>query len=1187
MTQDNDACAVNVNTNENNRQGQARNQVGLATSIAPSLVFEGVTLEKPAVEEIDASVVIDLSFSEGIASPDALRWYDNADYTQYLRIRVVGCFGKENSQELDFISQRFNDYSSDLMNTQGVEGVAPFIRALIDSTDPAMVTNNGGSLISEAFKTTVTAAIGPLGPLDVQQLNLEMKNGDTKVNFCGENNSSFANLIVYDAPIEDLFQMEMDENGRQKQIRQITPQTVTVSAAGDTTQTYVTEKAFLKPVVLDIDAEEIQREQLNSRDQRKMNLRITDHLSLYAFMYFDYEEFFEGHNVGEDLSPQIDMTGLEAGMGFMNASTFVGSETTYKAQAEGEAPIGPLDPITTVGKAGSQLQDLRNLAPTKAPPVDHSIFEDIDQALTRSGLDRDTVKVIKKIDYFSNLWISKDSTGSARFCFAFDRVAFLAQNSLFPALYRSPAVAEELINGAGILSADDRARIINIRMKKKRIHFEGYAGSINGLSIVRNIPTSDEYRSPEEVVNNVRRLPGITLTDPNVEMFEGHDSYADHFKAGDVIRYQYGTEIALYDPSLVFLERLSKKIQAAERQVREIYDMILNSPPITQAEMAQPRQAITDGVGLYNRVTGRREAALGTIYIPTVDRGNSDESAQTKLDRAIALCSRYLKIIALWQDENTSEGGIASMMTDLADSPNPYGIKEVADIIGNFATYLNDIIGNVLPNNSHREGDVSQTEIFSQSGQDGILVVDKYFEEFFEYGKDYGNGYDYIFGTEDHERINAMEGIPRIARNQFNNRLTLEFSKYFGHQSPNVDISDSPFGPSSELFADSAYRFITPKVIKTYGAPDLDQTDFRNDETNEINYDIDRYAKLFTDLAKIKRATKYLNYPFYYLPNSEPPALGFNVSLLPLLQNLEKESCSAAVGIAEEVFVSLQSSESPPGPTASPLPPGSSPLMRSNEQGASLLSTVLGSMSGEEEGYVQRTTDNLRRSPQDSENEETPEHALAPIKLLFGIFGELELSPGTTYNSIAGLSLSEGLDQDNIIAAIQNRYRDLPNQIKALLVMGAAQNTVSIGPGALQVVRTKLEDADPAPAAKSIGAILEGVQFPPYSLTSDPMKIYSKFLTFWMNYKQIAVIEYLETFTPPSNANAQTSLGTPQWRKFSDSGFRGNDARTLLCRLRPLDGSDLPEGVNIKVDSQSLFDMDFYNQYFVIEPAGI
>jgi hypothetical protein len=154
-----------------------------------------------------------------------------------------------------------------------------------------------------------------------------------------------------------------------------------------------------------------------------------------------------------------------------------------------------------------------------------------------------------------------------------------------------------------------------------------------------------------------------------------------------------------------------------------------------------------------------------------------------------------------------------------------------------------------------------------------------------------------------------------------------------------------------------------------------------------------------------------------------------------------------------------------------------------------------------------------------------------------------------------------------------------------MLVMGSAQNTVSIGPAGLQAVRVKLDDIDLAVSSKSIGVIQQGDESPPYTLTNDPMKIFSKFATFWMNYKQLAVIEYLGVFTPPSN-NIVTAPGTPKWQKFIASNFINSNPGNLLCRIRPIGQGDIPEASGLKVDKKDLFDLNIYNQYFILESAG-
>ena len=98
------------------------------------------------------------------------------------------------------------------------------------------------------------------------------------------------------------------------------------------------------------------------------------------------------------------------------------------------------------------------------------------------------------------------------------------------------------------------------------------------------------------------------------------------------------------------------------------------------------------------------------------------------------------------------------------------------------------------------------------------------------------------------------------------------------------------------------------------------------------------------------------------------------------------------------------------------------------------------------------------------------------------------------------------------------------------------------------------------------------------------MRIFSKFAAFWMNYKQLAVIEYLSDFQSPSDDFS--SLGLPQWNKFSDANFIESGEQTLLCRVRPISQGDIRPEANLIASKKDLFDLDFYNQYFILEAGN-
>ena len=97
-----------------------------------------------------------------------------------------------------------------------------------------------------------------------------------------------------------------------------------------------------------------------------------------------------------------------------------------------------------------------------------------------------------------------------------------------------------------------------------------------------------------------------------------------------------------------------------------------------------------------------------------------------------------------------------------------------------------------------------------------------------------------------------------------------------------------------------------------------------------------------------------------------------------------------------------------------------------------------------------------------------------------------------------------------------------------------------------------------------------------------------------MNYKQIAVLEYLAGFDSleqegnPSQANNKKLL--PIWKKFTTDFYYNSSGRKFLCRLRNISKEDLAidggEGLLdlMPLDSVDLFDLPIYNKYFMLMP---
>jgi hypothetical protein len=132
-------------------------------------------------------------------------------------------------------------------------------------------------------------------------------------------------------------------------------------------------------------------------------------------------------------------------------------------------------------------------------------------------------------------------------------------------------------------------------------------------------------------------------------------------------------------------------------------------------------------------------------------------------------------------------------------------------------------------------------------------------------------------------------------------------------------------------------------------------------------------------------------------------------------------------------------------------------------------------------------------------------------------------------------------------------------------------------------------------------------KIPPYPKTADPMKTYSKFLAFWMNYKQIGVVEYLAGFEEvivdpqlPKSYGPTRRLKLPKWKRLDAS--KGSELKTspgkLLCRIRSMSSQDY---ANLAGDEHSLEDkselanifetkeilnLPAYNEYFYLEGSA-
>ena len=185
------------------------------------------------------------------------------------------------------------------------------------------------------------------------------------------------------------------------------------------------------------------------------------------------------------------------------------------------------------------------------------------------------------------------------------------------------------------------------------------------------------------------------------------------------------------------------------------------------------------------------------------------------------------------------------------------------------------------------------------------------------------------------------------------------------------------------------------------------------------------------------------------------------------------------------------------------------------------------------------------------------------------------------------------------------RIRSFPNQIKSMLITAMQQQGLYFSTSAESIGfdarRMSLLDKVISPSnngqnTKNISFFDENFPNPAFSLVKDPMKVYAKFLTMWMNYKQIATLEYFD-FAPLSSGRG---LKYCTWKTMDQAAFEAafSGKVTYLCRVRDittddlyreLDAASTPESDPINQNATDLlsrpeiFDLPIYNRYFILE----
>ena len=1068
-----------------------------------------------------------------------------------LRIRLIASFSEDTAKNMDYLTQRYNEFNQD-ERYEGTCTTYKFNKYLKKAVGNSNLLTNG-------------AVFSPFAS-NSEQLNMMFRHKSTPI---GDGNKIPKNLLMYDCLLQDLTPKKSDG-------------TIEVLGRDSTIQ-----EIKLSDVAINFDN--------HGADFKNLSV----YLYVYMPSFYNTDTQLDySINTGMSIVDSLCLRGLKTSfLTISNENLFVGMRTSTIAQEPDNNKLDVLSPVDTLSLDSITSQGFV------------SFRNRLLGSLGTNG--NDLRKVVSSSNYVSDLWISRDSLNNNKLLFAIDLASYLAENSSHPFLYDNKDLANAMISGASSLAPKNLSSIKDITVYR-RFCSPSAIGSSNSLGTSsKNVPLGPSETFPRVPLRSPR-LTNLRISDQDSDQ---DDKRIQFFEVDDIINtqsspnrqinglFRYEIEFSVYDSSCKFLRNVANKFIEIKTNVNNVYEELVN--------------------GRYRDSSGSlvRVSSTGQILTSLREITFDNTSGISLYDYVLSIVQEYDNLINSF---NASEQKI-----DIAQA---YGVAMEKDfgkinisllaglevIVQVGIDFVTKSLLQTYPDNPYG----TSPDLTKRSPRMGTLPAYRIplstalhiFSDTVEIGKNFNFGLDYV--APDYN----SEGLSSIGFDQYDGRRELEFKKYF--QTGKASSVSIPPGP----YRDSSYAYFTPQKIASPNRNVIIQTNFVEANGLSVNYDLGRYALLFKDIIDFKTMTKdggrfYVNLPERLGEQVESNRLFSGVSGM----LLEKYGVTIT-DITTEDF-------SPPRVvTGSP----KNTITATGEdkcgdsKGFPLIPTILGGLNSlEAKSYLLsintaiKNKDILQLAPSILESISQKQLSGKPIKLAFSLLGELEIKSKTTtseknntsYNSFTDLRKTLGINKSNVKEKIESSpISEMPNQIKSMLAIASTPDVLPLGNFetglSFDVCRPRLMNPVKNESSGDLVSFFsDDEDIPPYQQAQDPMKSYSNFLAFWMNYKQICVIEYLDGFgdlevnedtygTSSIPYTASSKLALSRWLPLSEEiisrAKQGSRGGMLLCRVRQLQPSDYVSLLSQTLSQKQIdevsrffelgdkFKMPLYNKYFYL-----
>lgn len=481
-----------------------------------------------------------------------------------------------------------------------------------------------------------------------------------------------------------------------------------------------------------------------------------------------------------------------------NGDTVVDTLTTTKWIAGDGSDTTNVKYLTLNMIPQSKIQDFRVVEELNKNVLDFSVLNnEINNKIPNVSPDSFNValSIAPKRAYFSNLMLTGDKLGKARYLFGINILDLAKENTLFGKLFKDKNL--ELLNYIKITS-----------MKVKRVRVSPNKDDVKNEFGVAVFDTNEPYDlvglSSEKEPNKlpVSKITKGTLREVDLDVesgmrfFTGVDHDMEKVTFG---LYQYGVEIEFEDMTLNFLKDRIAILSNA-------YDGLKDY----------------NNDGLQKDMFDVGVARFVPAFITKQESYYKNKPEASPWSRAV---SAYLGVLDLLVDNLDVEKYSKVLLTFVHPRTGTLdGVLTLLKLIEGLLLKLG-VITDVSSTTSSRgkikaSGTVPESTIKTRSDMavnSRKLTIEKYFDSVFDSDLPKQTGYDYLSST-DVQREPNDDGLLVVSSVNFNKRTDEETMKYFKDTTTDINLKTSfKQYTTDDTILNSKFRFLTPSIVELKG----------------------------------------------------------------------------------------------------------------------------------------------------------------------------------------------------------------------------------------------------------------------------------------------------------------------------------------------------------------------------------